>query len=180
MADLLTNTGQAAIAYQDALNQARNTANMLLRQYGFTRPNASGQYTVESAQSAFDPNSLFDNATGGLNQQKLQEAISGLSVGGRGVFGDIYRGGASGEAEQMIASRAAGLQGGLAAQRRKIVEAQTSGQIGQARSQFIGGIGQAIAPIGSAWQGLQTSQTQDELARQLALAQQGTLWRSIF
>lgn len=181
MADLLTNTGQAAIAYQDALNQARNTANMLLRQYGFVKPNASGDYTTEEAQNAFDPNKLFDLATGGLNQAALGEAVKGLSVGAGGTIGGLYKGGADVAAEQLTAARASGLRGGgLAAQRRKLAQAQTAGQVGQAKTSFLSSIAQGLAPIGGAWQGLQTARTQDELARQLALAQQGTMWTSGF
>ena len=65
--DLTSAAGQAAVAYQDALNQARNMQNALLRQYGFTAPSVGGGYSVESAQRAFDPNVLFDKATGGID-----------------------------------------------------------------------------------------------------------------
>jgi len=184
--DLVTNTGQAAIAYQDALNMARNTANALARQFGVTRRDPSGRYTVESFQNAFDPNKLYSKETGQLDEAALNAALSQFGTGGRGVFADISRGGASAEAEASAAGRMRGLGAGsgLAAQQRRLAETQTRAQTGQARTQFVSSIAQGLAPIGSAWQSLQTAQAQDEAVRQAALASQATMdqpfdWSSI-
>ena len=167
--DLLTYTGQAAIAYQDALNQARNTQNSLLRQYGFIAPNSAGGYSTEAAQAAFDPNTLFDKATGGIDQAKLAQAMSGIRAGGGGLLGKISSAGASEEAAAMqeVASRGFGgeIGGGLMQQRRNLAEAQTSGQLGQAKNEFISALGQGLAPIGTSYQQLQTAQAQDTAAR---------------
>lgn len=167
--DLLTYTGQAAIAYQDALNQARNTQNSLLRQYGFIAPNSAGGYSTEAAQAAFDPNTLFDKATGGVDQAKLSQAMSSIRTGGTGLLAQIGRAGAGEEAAAMqeVASRGFGgeIGGGLMQQRRQLAEAQTKGQLGQAKSEFISALGQGLAPIGGAYQQLQTAQAQDTAAR---------------
>jgi hypothetical protein len=172
--DLLTYSGQASIAYQDALNQARNTQNALLRQYGFTAPSASGEYSVEGAQAAFDPNTLFDKATGGVDKAKLESLVSGLQVGGRGLLADITRAGASGEAEAMSEVRSRGfggeIGGGLLGQRRALAEAQAAGQLGTAKQQFLGGLGEALSPIGGAYQNLQTAMAQDKAAELEAIA----------
>lgn len=176
---ILSYSGQAAVAYQDALNQARNTQNALLRQYGFTAPSASGEYSVEGAQSAFDPNSLFDKASGGIDKAKLQQLASSLQVGGTGVLSDIMRKGASSEADVVSEARSRGfgeeIGGGLMAQRRQLAEAQTSGEVAAGKEQFLSGIGQALSPIGGAWQGLQNAQAMDELARQQAEALKSTI-----
>ena len=167
--DLLTYSGQAAIAYQDALNQAKNAQNALLRQYGFTAPDASGAYSVEGAQSAFDPNTLFDKATGGIDKTKLENLAKSLQVGGTGRLADISRAGASSEAEAVMEVRqrlGEGIGGGLMAQRRGLAEAMTAGQVDQAKSEFLAGIGEALAPIGGAYQNLKIGEAYDEASRQ--------------
>ena len=168
MADLLTNTGQAAIAYQDALNQARNAQNTLFAQYGYTMPNASGGYDSKSAGEAFDPNSLYDKSTGVLDQNRLTQMFGQLQMGGSGLLADITRGGASSEASAVgeLQSRGLGgdIGGGLVGQRRQLAESQASGQLGAAKNQFIAGIGQAQSGIGSAYQNLQTGMAMDKVA----------------
>ena len=174
MADLLTNTGQAAIAYQDALNQARNAQNALFAQYGYTMPNASGGYDSKSAGEAFDPNVLYDKSTGKVDEDKLKQMFGQMQMGGSGLLADITRGGASSEASAVgeLQSRGFGgdIGGGLVGQRRQLAEAQTSGQIGAAKNQFVAGIGQAQSGIGGAWQALQTGMAQDKVDEAAATA----------
>lgn len=176
--DLLTYSGQAAIAYQDALNQAKNTQNALLRQYGFVAPDASGAYTIEGAQGAFDPNTLFDKATGGIDKTKLEQLAKSLTVGGTGRIADISRAGASSEAEAAMEVRqrlGEGIGGGLMAQRRGLAEAMTARQTGQAKSEFLAGLGQAMSPIGGAFQELKIGEAYDKLAMEEAAASQAAL-----
>lgn len=174
--DLTSAAGQAAVAYQDALNQARNTQNALLRQYGFTAPATGGGYSVEAAQQAFDPNVLFDKATGGIDQARLKELAGGLRAGGTGILADIARGGASAEAEAALGARAAGIgRGGLAEQRRRLAEAQTTAQTGQAQQQFLAGLGEAMAPIGGAFQRLQIAQAEAKAQEEAAKAAASTI-----
>jgi len=176
--DLLTYSGQAAIAYRDALNQAQNTQNALLRQYGFVAPDASGAYTVEGAQGAFDPNTLFDKATGGIDKAKLENLAKNLQVGGTGRLADISRAGATGEAEAVMEVRqrlGEGIGGGLMAQRRSLAESIAAGQLGAAKSEFLTGLGEAMSPIGSAFQQLQIATAQDKADEEAAKAYAGTL-----
>ena len=167
--DLLTYTGQAAIAYQDALNQAKNTQNALLRQYGFTAPGAGGGYSVEGAQAAFDPNVLFNKATGKVDEAGLASLVGCLQSGGTGLLANISRAGATGEAEAIAGQRARGfggdIGGGLMTQARQGAETASAGQMSQAKSEFISSLGGALSPIGGAWQGLQTATAQDEASR---------------
>ena len=164
--DLLTYTGQASIAYQDALNQARNAQNALLRQYGFTAPSATGGYSVEGAQAAFDPNTLFDVNTGGVDQAKLKQAMSSIQVGGTGLLADVARAGASGEADVVAEtrSRLGEFGGGLLQQRRGLAESVASGKMGQAKGEFISALSQSLAPIGGAWQDMQAANAQAALS----------------
>ena len=177
--DVLTYSGRAAIAYQDALNQARNTQNALLRQYGFTAPSSTGDYSIEGAQSAFDPNTLFDKATGGVDKAKLSQLAGGLQVGGTGLLADLMRQGASAEADVVSEAQSRGfggeVGGGLLSQRRQLAEAQTAGQVGSAKEQFLAGIGQALSPIGGAYQELQNAKIMDQYAMAAANAAQSAL-----
>ena len=176
--DLLTYTGQASIAYQDALNQARNAQNALLRQYGFTAPSGDG-YSVEGAQAAFDPNMLFDKTTGGVDKSKLASLVGGLQVGGQGLLADISRAGASEEATVMqdLAGRGFGgeIGGGLIGQRRNLAEAQASGKLGAAKTEFVSGIAGALSPIGGAYQNLQNAGIYDQAAINEANAYKASL-----
>lgn len=158
MAELINNTGQATLAYNEALKQAQYTTNSLLRQYGMTLGGS-----VEGAQGALDPNSLFDAATGKVDEGRLASLFSQLKAGGTGIFSDISRAGASNEANSLVESRGRGIgSGGLANQRRELAEATTSGQMMSAKNDFVSGIGQGMSPIGGAWQGLQTAIAQDK------------------
>jgi len=174
MANLLTNTGQAAIAYQDALNQARNAQNALFAQYGYTMPNASGGYDSKSAGEAFDPNVLYDKSTGKVDEDRLKQMFGQMQMGGSGLLADITRGGASAESGAVgeLQSRGLGgdIGGGLVGQRRQLAESQTAGQMGAAKNQFVAGIGQAQSGIGGAYQTLQTSMAQDKVDEAAAIA----------
>lgn len=163
--DLINYAGSAAVAYADALNQARNTQNMLLRQYGFVAPSGSG-YSTEGAQAAFDPNTLFDVNTGGVDQAKLKQAMSSIQVGGTGLLADVARAGASGEADVVAEtrSRLGEFGGGLLQQRRGLAESVASGKMGQAKGEFISALSQGLAPIGGAWQDLQAANAQAALS----------------
>jgi hypothetical protein len=173
--DILTNTGVATIAYRDALTRAQNTQNALLRQYGFTAPNATGEYTVEAAQQAFDPNTLFDKATGGINQANLQALQGRIQTGTTGVLAGIQQAGAGSEAEAVLGARAAGVTGGLAEQRRRLAETQTEAQLGGARQEFIAGLAEAQAPIAGAFSQLEQARILDRLMAERAGAYRDTV-----
>jgi len=150
--DYISGSGAAAIAYRNALNQSKDTVNTLFRSYGWNMPGANG-YSVESAQGAFDPNKLFDVNTGGLDLDKVKAMAGELSYGGKGVMADIARGGGAAEADVALGLREAGIaRGGLAEQRRRLVEAQTGKEMTGAKEQFLAGLAGAYAPIGTAYQ----------------------------
>ncbi len=161
--NLLNYAGQANIAYTNALNQARNTQNSLFRQYGYTSAGADGTYSVEGAQSAFDPNSLFDAATGKVDEARLKYLSANMRIGSKGLLADTVRAGASGEASAAseLSSRGIGggmgVGGGLIAQRRGLAEAHASDALGAVKEQFLGGIAGALAPVGGAWQDKEAS-----------------------
>jgi hypothetical protein len=164
--DLLTYSGQASIAYSNALEQAKGATNALLRQYGFVAPGVNGSYSIEGAQAAFDPNTLFDKSTGGINQSALDNLTGGLQVGGRGMLADLKRAGVSGEADVVSEARSRGfggdIGGGLMSQRRNLAETVGREQVEGARQNFIAGIGGALSPIGGAFQDLQIGKAKDK------------------
>jgi hypothetical protein len=168
--DLLGNVEAATIAHKNAMMQAQFNTNALLRSFGFTMPGADGSYDVKTAQGAFNPEALFDKSTGSLNEGALQEIIKNLSVGTTGAIADVRRGGASQEAEAVAESRARGLGAGsgLASQRRRLAESMTGEAETGAKSQFVSALGQAYAPIGTAYQDLQTAQIQAQAGAEAA------------
>lgn len=145
----------AAIAYKNAVNQSQDAVNALFRSYGWAMPGANG-YSVESAQSAFDPTKLFDINTGGLDADKVKAMAGTMGYGSKGILADIERGGAGSEADVAMELRGAGLtRGGLAAQRRGLAETMTARQMAGAKSEFLTGLAGAYAPLGTAYQDVQ-------------------------
>ena len=161
--DILGYSGTAAVAYKDALDQARITQNALLRQYGFTLPGADGAYSVGGAQSAFDPTKLFKD--GRVDLARVEELAKGLQYGPSGRISDVASAGVSGEADVISEVRGRGfggeIGGGLMNQRRGLAETMAGRQMGQAKAEFLSGIGEALSPIGGAYETLQKGMISD-------------------
>jgi hypothetical protein len=183
-ADLMTNTSQATIAYQDALNQARNAQNSLFRSYGLTGADASGNYSVEGAQGAFDPNTLFKNSNTGLDLNKITELSKSLQVGGTGKLADIIKAGASGVSEADIGMAQRGFNasgqegavtGGLVAQQRQLAQTKAQGNLQAGKNEFLTAEAQALAPIGQASSNFKQAQFEDVAATREANAQ-SSIW----
>lgn len=155
-ADLLTNTANAQTAYSDALNQARNAQNALFQTYGYTSADASGNYSVGNAQSAFDPNSLFKDVNTGLDVSKVSDMAKNLQIGGTGKLADIERSGGSGVAAVSEAAQhsgfgnASGVGGGIINQRKDLARATAEGNLLAGKNQFVTDVAGALAPIGQA------------------------------
>jgi hypothetical protein len=175
--DLLTYSGQAAVAYKNALDQAGVAKNALFRQYGFVAPNNMGDYSVEGAQQAFDPSALFND--GRLDTAELQRLSGSLSVGGQGLLADISRAGASAEADVMAEAQSRGfggeIGGGLTAQRRALAEAQTRGKVTGAKTQFVQGLAETFSPVAEAATNIQLANVQDKYATEAANAAMSAL-----
>ena len=180
-ADLMTNTSQATIAYQDALNQARNAQNSLFRSYGMTSADANGNYSVEGAQGAFDPNTLFANSNTGLDINKISEMSKGLQIGGTGKLADIEKASASGVSDVTGAAERAGfgadtgVSGGIISQRQQLARSTAEQNLTGGKNQFISDIANAYAPIGQASSNFKQAQFQDQAATREATAQQ-SIW----
>ena len=161
--DYIQGAGSAAIAYRNALNQSKDTVNQLFRSYGWSMPGAGGQYSTQTAQQAFNPNTLFNINTGQMDADRMKTMAGQLSYGGRGVMADIARGGGAQEAEVAAGLQQAGIgRGGLAAQRRALVEAQTGKQMMGAKEEFLTGLAGAYAPLGTAFQDVQGAMLADQ------------------
>ena len=155
-ADLLTNTANAQTAYSDALNMARNAQNALFQTYGYTSADASGNYSVGNAQSAFDPNSLFKDSNTGLDLEKVKQLAGGLQIGGTGRLAGIEQAGATAVSDVTEAAQhsgfgnASGVGGGIINQRKDLAKATASGNLQASKDEFIASVGGALAPIGQA------------------------------
>lgn len=170
--ELSSNTGDAAIAYKDALNQAEAAKNMLFRQYGFVAPGVNG-YSTENAQSAFSTDKLLTTDKG-LDVGKAEEMGRSLSIGGTGRLADVARAGTTGEANVTTGMSRRGFVGdvssGLTAQERSVAETEGVKALGTEKQTFLTSLGQAYAPIGQAYQTAKTTQAQNDLARTIAEA----------
>lgn len=177
--DLMTNTGIAAIAYDDALKGARDMQNSLLRQYGFVSADAAGNYTTESAQSAFDPRTLFRD--GAPSADQVNEMFKNLKIGSTGVLSDVMRAGASAQADVSAGAERAGFGGdtgitsGLTQQRRELAASQAQQNLQSSEMQFLGKEASALAPIGGAYSDLQKARLQDIAAQQETQAQEASM-----
>lgn len=161
MADSIeTNAGLASIAFANATKQAQDAQNQLFRSFGVVAPNAGGAYTVEGAQSAFDPTKLYSG--GKFDQSLFDRAAADIHVGGTGQLADISRGAATTEADVMSGAMSRGLAGsGLAAQARQGVEEAGISSLQAGKEQLVQGMAQALAPVGSAYETLQRGTAQD-------------------
>ena len=155
-ADLLTNTANAQTAYSDALNQARNAQNALFQTYGYTSADASGNYSVGNAQSAFDPNSLFKDSNTGLDMNKVKGMANNLQIGGTGSLANIERTGATAVSDVTEAAQhsgfdnASGVGGGIINQRQDLARTTAEGNLLAGKNQFVTDVAGALAPIGQA------------------------------
>lgn len=170
--DIVDYSGQAAIAYQDALNQASAAKDALFRSYGLTMAGPSGEYSVEAAQSAFDPNALYKG--GELDAEKLKTMAEGVTIGGTGRLADVMRSGASAEAqaqqEAMSRGLAGDIGGGLGQQQRELAQNLAAQQLGAEKTGFLESIAQQFAPIGSEYQRLRLATGQNILGAGLGRA----------
>ena len=153
--DVLTNAEIAAVAYKDAVDAAGRDIKGLFNQYFGNIPE-------------FDINAIFSKATGEVDQNALKQLTSNLVAGGKGVFADISRAGATAEADVLAGDRARGFGGdiksGLTAQRRGLAEAITGERTTGAKEQFLGGIGTSIGGLGESWRNLQTGMAEDAMS----------------
>jgi len=171
IADFLSGSSQAAIDYRNALNQSKNTINSLFRSYGFTMPNASGGYDVNTAQGAFDPNKLFNTTTGAIDNDAVRAMAGSMSYDGTGRLADIARAGAGDEANVLLGLKQSGLKGGLASQRRGLAEQMAAKQMGGAKEEFLLGVAGAYNPLGDAYQTANAAMIADNAAAEKAAAE---------
>ena len=176
--DLMTNTGIAAVAYEDALKGARDMQNSLLRQYGFVSADAAGNYTTENAQSAFDPRTLFRDAA--PTQEQLNTMMSNFKIGSTGALSDIMRMGASAQSDVTASARQAGfgvdtgISGGLTQQRRELAASKAQQELQAGEMKFLTSEAGALAPIGGAYSDLQKARLMDVAQQNLSTAEMQT------
>ena len=171
---MMTNAGVASLAYNDALMQARNAQNTLLRNYGFVSADAGGNYTTESAQAAFDPRTLFRDAA--PNENQLSVMMKNLHVGGSGKIADTMRSGATAQSDITESavhsglSEQSGVGGGIVQQRRDLAAHQSDQSVNADKLKFLTGEASAFAPIGVAQMDLKKAGVYDRLLNTLSRA----------
>jgi L-alanine-DL-glutamate epimerase-like enolase superfamily enzyme len=172
--DMMTNAGVASLAYNDALMQARTAQDSLLRGYGFVSADAGGNYTTESAQSAFDPRVLFRDAAPSADQ--LSSMVKNLRVGGTGKIADTMRSGATAQSDITESAAHSGLSeqsgvgGGIIQQRRDLAAHQSEQGVNADKLKFLTGEASAFAPIGAAQMDLKKAGLYDRLLSSISMA----------
>lgn len=131
MAEVADNATRATMAYNRAVEDYGNFVDTTMRQYGWTMPDASGQYSITGAQDAFDPNRVIQYDTTGKPIFD-QEAILGQTMGGQygttGLFAETAQAAASSEAEARMAARGRNLGRGSGLSRQQELASEFAGQ----------------------------------------------------
>lgn len=154
---LADNTNAAAMAFVGATEDAGNYIDSLMNQYGWTMPGSDGSYSVINSGNAFDPNNIMsfgDKGGATIDMARIANQTASGKFGGRGIFADIARGGATQEAQTVadLSSRGLG-QGGLAEQQRALAEYTTNQQTGQASSELFNKLLAQYVGVKKAYQG---------------------------
>lgn len=173
MSAVADNAMRASIAYRDAVEDYGNFVDATMRQYGWTMPDASGEYSVLGAQDAFDPDRViqFDSAGkpvfGAEDAQRLAAMGASGQYGTTGLFAQTAQAGAAEEAGVQAGVRARGLgaRSGLARQAELAAETAALQNIGQVSADFFGGIMSKYGGLGKLYQDIATGEATDEAIR---------------
>lgn len=161
------NAARATMAWRGATEDAGNFIDSLMQQYGWTTPGADGLYSTTNAADAFDPNNIMsfgEDGTANVDAARVAKLTSGGQYGGKGVFADIAKGGASQEAQAIQEARGRGLTGGLARQQRQLAETMTGQQMTGASADLIRALMQQYSGVGRAFSGVKQGQALDAIA----------------
>lgn len=162
------NAARATMAWRSATEDAGNFIDDLMQQYGWTMPSSDGKYSTMAAGDAFDPNNVMSFGSDGgatVDTARIAQQTAGGQYGGRGLFADIARGGASQEAQAIQEARGRGLmKGGLARQQRQLAEYTSGQQMSQASADLLKAIMGQYSGVGKAFSGVKQGQVLDALA----------------
>lgn len=163
--DLTGNATSAGIAWANATKDAGNYIDSLMNQYGWTMPDASGNYTTYAAGDAFDPNNVMSfDSKGNAVYDPSKAMTGGGRIGAKGVFSDILRGGGAEEAQVAEQARSRGImQGGLAQQARQLAEDLAKKKTGQASGELFNAIFGQYGNVAGAYDTLTQQQVLDAI-----------------
>lgn len=164
MADVANNAMNAALAYRSAVEDYGNFIDSAMRQYGWTMPDASGQYSVQGAQDAFDPERVIQYDTTGkpvFNIEAVAAQTAGGQYGTKGLFAQTAQASASQEAQARAATRGRGLRGGLATQQERLAETLAGQQMGQVSAGLFQDIFSRYGGLGKSYQQIAVGEATD-------------------
>lgn len=163
---IASNAARAGLAFAGATADAGNYIDSLMSQYGWQTPGADGSYTSTNAANAFDPNNIMSFGEGGvsnINAGKIAEQASGGRFGGKGVFSDITRTGASSEGDvvSQLQSRGLGTGSGIANQQRMLAESMTDTNIGGASNELFNQLSGQYGNVQKSYSNVEAARVQD-------------------
>jgi hypothetical protein len=164
MADVANNAMNAALAYRQAVEEYGNFVDSAMRQYGWTMPDASGQYSVQGAQDAFDPDRVIQYDTSGKPVFNVAETVArtaGGQYGTTGLFAQTAQESAAQEAEARAAARGRGLRGGVASQQERLAETLAGRQMGTVSAGLFQDVFARYGGLGKAYQQIAVGEATD-------------------
>jgi hypothetical protein len=141
MSAVADNAIRASMAYRGAVEDYGNFIDTTMRQYGWTMPDSSGQYSVQGAQDAFDPDRVIQYDTSGkptFDLERVAAQTSGGQYGTTGLFAETAQESAAQEADVRMAARGRGFGAGSGLSRQAELAAET--QAGRAMGQVSAGL----------------------------------------
>jgi hypothetical protein len=173
MSTVGANSIAAARAWNQSLTDYGNFIDQSMRQYGWTMPNASGQYSVQSAQDAFDPQTMLQFGEDGrpsFDAASLGRMGSVGQYGTTGLFAETTQMGAAREAEARMGAQARGIKGGLAAQQERLAETLAGRELSEVSRSMFEGISGGFGGIMSSYEDVVTAEQLDRIAAAQAAA----------
>ena len=163
---IANNAARAGLAFAGATADAGNYIDNLMSQYGWQTPGADGSYTSINAANAFDPNNIMSFGEGGvsnINAGRIAEQASGGRFGGKGVFADVTRTGASSEGDvvSQLQSRGLGAGSGIANQQRMLAESMTDTNMGAASNDLFNQLSGQYSGVQKSYSNVESARVQD-------------------
>jgi hypothetical protein len=164
------NAIRATMAYQGAVEDYGNFIDSTMRQYGWTMPDASGQYSVQGAQDAFDPNRVIQFDESGkptFDAERIASMTSGGQYGTTGTFAETAQAGAASEATARAEARMRGFGRGSGLSRQAEVESEdaTRRAMGEVSAGLFGDVFAKYGGLGRLYQDVAVGEATDAAIR---------------
>ncbi len=175
MAEVADNAIRASMAYRGAVEDYGNFIDSAMREYGWTMPDATGSYSVQGAQDAFDPDRTIQFDASGRptgTPGSIAASTSGGQYGTTGLFARTAQESAALEAQEMASMRGRGFGAGsgLGRQVESRLETGAKESIGEVSKSLFGDIFSKYGALGKQYEGVKTAEATDAMINAQNLA----------